>query len=235
MKGIVLFLLLCQSLGLLTTLLGQDFNNAKPVNWHQWRGPAANGVSNTAEPPIQWSASTNIQWKVPIEGRGSSTPIIWGNKLFLLTAINTGEINPSLPRPEDQPKRVFGITHPNTVYEFVVLCIDKNTGNLLWSRMATRRIPHEGTHGDNDFASASPTTDGERLYCWFGSAGLFCFDLDGNKLWDSDLGKAQVSASLGEGSSPVLHDGKLVILRDHKGQSTIQALNAKTGKTALES
>ena len=114
MKSLLLFLLLCQSLSLLPTSLGQDFNNAKPENWHHWRGPAANGVSTTAKPPIQWSASTNIQWKVPIEGRGSSTPIIWGNKLFVLTAVNTGEVDPDLPKPEDQPKRVFGITHPNS-------------------------------------------------------------------------------------------------------------------------
>ena len=224
------------ALGLITVTLplGQgladQFEEAKPNNWHHWRGPDANGVSITAKPPVQWSPTNNIQWKVPIEGKGSSTPIIWENKLFLLTSINTGEVDPTLPRPEDQPKRIFGITHPNTFYEFVVLCLDRNTGNMLWSRLATRRIPHEGTHGDNDFASASPTTDGERLYCWFGSAGLFCFDLDGNKLWDTDLGKAHVSASLGEGSSPVVHNGKLVIVRDHKRQSTIQVLNAKTGK-----
>ena len=224
------------ALGLITVTLplGQgladQFEEAKPNNWHHWRGPDANGVSITAKPPVQWSPTNNIQWKVPIEGKGSSTPIIWENKLFLLTSVNTGEVDPTLPRPEDQPKRIFGITHPNTFYEFVVLCLDRNTGNMLWSRLATRRIPHEGTHGDNDFASASPTTDGERLYCWFGSAGLFCFDLDGNKLWDTDLGKAHVSASLGEGSSPVVHNGKLVIVRDHKRQSTIQVLNAKTGK-----
>jgi outer membrane protein assembly factor BamB len=221
---------LCAATLPLGQALGQDFDKAKPKNWHHWRGPDANGVSTTAKPPLQWSATNNIQWKVPIVGNGSSTPIIWGNKLFVLTAVNTGEVDPDLPKPEDQPQRVFGITHPNTAFEFVVLCYDRNTGNLLWSRMATRRIPHEGTHGDNNFASASPTTDGERLYCWFGSAGLFCFDLDGNQLWESDLGKAHVSASLGEGSSPVVHEGKLVIVRDHKRQSTIQALDAKTGK-----
>ena len=153
--------------------LADQFAEAKSNNWHHWRGPDANGVSITAKPPVQWSPTNNIQWKVPIEGKGSSTPIIWENKLFLLTSVNTGEVDPTLPRPEDQPKRIFGITHPNTFYEFVVLCLDRNTGNMLWSRLATRRIPHEGTHGDNDFASASPTTDGERLYCWFGSAGLF--------------------------------------------------------------
>ena len=84
--------------------------------------------------------------------------------MFVLTAVNTGEVDPDLLKPEDQPKRVFVITHPNTAFEFVVLCYDRNTGNMLWSRLATRRIPHEGAHGDNNFASASPTTAGERLY-----------------------------------------------------------------------
>ena len=200
-------------------------------NWHQWRGPDANGVSRSADPPIRWSESDNLKWKVAVEGSGSSTPIIWNNQVFLLTATNTGKVEPSLPKPEDQPRRVFGITHPNTSYRFVVLCLDRNTGEELWRRVSTEVIPHEGHHGDNNFASASPTTDGERLYCWFGSAGLFCYDLNGKKLWDRDLGKATVGASLGEGCSPVVHDGKLVIVRDHARQSSIEVLNAKTGET----
>ena len=201
-----------------------QFEEAKPNNWHHWRGPDANGVSTTAKPPVQWSPTNNIQWKVPVEGNGSSTPIIWGNKLFVLTAINTGEVDPGLPRPEDQPKRVFGITHPNTSYELVVLCLDRSTGKVLWRQLATKLIPHEGTHGDNNFASASPTTDGNRLYCWFGSAGLFCFDLDGNKVWERKLGKIKMGASLGEGCSPVVHDDKIVIVRDHSRQSSIEVL-----------
>ena len=207
-----------------------QFEEAKPNNWHHWRGPDANGVSTTAKPPVQWSPTNNIQWKMPVEGNGSSTPIIWGNKLFILTAINTGEVNPTLPRPEDQPKRVFGITHPNTSYEFVVLCLDRHTGKVLWRQTATKLIPHEGAHRDNNFASASPTTDGERLYCWFGSAGLFCYDLNGKKLWDRKLGQVKMGAYVGEGCSPVIHDGKLVIVRDHQKQSTIEVLNAKTGE-----
>ncbi len=200
-------------------------------NWHQWRGPEATGVSRTAKPPIEWGEGKNIHWKVAIDGKGGSTPIIWGNKVFLLTAINTNKIDPSLPKPEDQPKRVFGITHPNTTYQFVVLCLDRATGKELWRQIATERIPHEGHHGDASFAPASPTTDGERLYCWFGSAGLFCYDLDGKQLWERDLGKAYIGASLGEGCSPVVHDGKLVIVRDHSRQSTIEVLDARTGKT----
>ena len=211
--------------------LADSFEEAKPNNWHHWRGPDANGVSTTAKPPVQWSPTNNIQWKAPVEGNGSSTPIIWGNKLFVLTAINTGEVDPTLPRPEDQPKRMFGITHPNSSYEFIVLCLDRHTGKVLWRQTATKLIPHEGAHRDNNFASASPTTDGERLYCWFGSAGLFCYDLDGNKHWERNLGKIKMGASLGEGCSPVVHDGKIVIVRDHSRQSSIEVLNAKNGKS----
>lgn len=208
-----------------------DFDKAKAGNWHQWRGPDATGSSATAQPPVTWSEEKNIQWKVPIPGYGSATPIVWGNKVFILTAVNTGKVDPSLPKPEDQPKRIFGIKHPNTVYEYVVLCLDRQTGKTLWRQVATRRVPHEGAHGDNNFASASPTTDGQRLYCWFSSAGLFCYDLNGKKLWQRDLGQAKMGASLGEGCSPVIHDGRLIIVRDHVRQSSIEVLNAANGKT----
>mgnify|MGYP003724085863 FL=1 len=221
-------------LGLTLTTVAADidsFDKTKADNWHHWRGPDANGVSTTAKPPVQWSPTNNIQWKIPIEGNGSSTPIIWDNKLFLLTVLNTGEVDPTLPRPEDQPKRMFGITHPNSSYEFIVLCLDRHTGKVLWRQTATKLIPHEGAHRDNNFASASPTTDGERLYCWFGSAGLFCYDLDGNKLWERNLGKIKMGASLGEGCPPVIHEGKLVIVRDNSRQSSIEVLNAKNGKS----
>ncbi len=199
-------------------------------NWHQWRGPEANGVSRTANPPTTWSETKNIKWKIPLGGRGVSSPIVWGDRVFLLSSVNTGEVEPSLPKPEDQPERVFGIKHPNTKYSFVVICLDRNTGKEIWRRAATDLVPHEGHHKDNSYASASPFTDGKRLYCWFGSAGLYCFDLNGKKLWSRNLGKAKVGASLGEGCSPVVHDGKVVILRDNQGQSTIEALNAITGE-----
>ncbi len=216
----------------LCLVISHDLNSQSfDDSWHQWRGPEASGVSRSATPPIEWSEQKNIQWKVAIDGQGSSTPIVWGNKVFVLTAIDTSKVDPSLPKPEDQPKRIFGITYPNTSFEFVVLCLDRQTGNELWRRLATEMIPHEGHHSDSDFASASPTTDGERLYCWFGSAGLYCYDLDGTKLWERDLGKAYMGASLGEGSSPVVHDGKLVIVRDHARQSSIEVLDAKTGET----
>jgi len=203
----------------------------KGHHWHQWRGPEANGVSRTAKPPLEWSEDRNIKWKIAIKGQGNASPIVWGDKVFVLTAINTGRVDPSLPKPEDQPKRVFGIKHPNTFYKFEVLCLNRQTGKELWRQTASEHVPHEGTHHDADFASASPTTDGERLYCWFGSAGMYCYDLNGKKLWQRDLGKAYVGASLGEGCSPVVYKGKVVIVRDHARQSSIEVLDARTGKT----
>ena len=203
--------------------------------WHHWRGPNVTGVSATAQPPLEWSEAKNIQWKVSIDGEGGSTPIIWKDKVFLLTAIKTDKVDATIPNPEDQPKRnFFDIKTPNAFYQFVVICLDRHSGKELWRRVADERIPHEGHHGDNDFAPASPTTDGKRLYCWFGSAGLYCFDLDGNPLWKRDLGKAFVGSSLGEFFSPVVHDGKLVVVRDHSRQSTISVLDSETGNTLWE-
>ena len=204
-------------------------------NWPQWRGPQNSGVSDSANPPVTWSETENIKWKVAIDGNGTSTPIIWEDKVFVLTAIKTDKKDTSIPDPKDQPKtNFFDIKRPNAVHEFVVICLDRNTGKELWRDVATKKIPHEGAHNDNDFASASPTTDGERLFCWFGSAGLFCYDLNGKKLWERDLGEAKVGSSLGEGCSPVHHNGKLIIVRDNAGQSRIEVLEAANGETVWQ-
>lgn len=220
--------------GLATMALACAFNlhAASPAdNWGQWRGPEHNGVSRTARPPAEWSEDKNVQWKAAIPGAGNSAPIVWGDKVFVLTAVDTGAVDPLLPKPEDQPERVFGIKHPNTTHSFLVLCLDRKTGREIWRRKATDNIPHQGHHKDASFASSSPVTDGKRLYCWFGSTGLFCYDLDGKLLWQRNLGRVQVGASLGEGTSPALHDGKLVIVRDHSRQSYIETLDAGSGDT----
>jgi outer membrane protein assembly factor BamB len=213
-----------------TTLSASEFDSGRLGNWHQWRGPDASGVAVSGNPPVSWSGTENVQWKTPLDGQGSSTPIVWGDRVFLLTSIRTDENDPNLPKPEDQPKRPFGITFPNVAYKFVVICLDRNNGRELWRKVAAQKIPHEGHHGDNNFASASPTTDGERLYVWFGPVGMFCYDLDGELLWHRDLGKVSTRRSFGEASSPVVHGDRLIINRDHEGQSYIAVLDAKTGK-----
>lgn len=229
MKFSLLSFLVC--LVALSSVAGAaDFDSVKFSNWHQWRGPEASGVSRDADPPVTWGPTANIRWKIAIEGRGSSTPIIWGDRIFLLTSVDTGKVDPDLPKPEDQPSRPFGIKYPNTEFEFIVVCLDRGTGRELWRRTAARRIPHEGHHGDNNFASASPVTDGRRLYAWFGMAGMFCYDFEGELLWKRDLGQVSVRRSFAEASSPVVHGSRVIINRDHEGQSYIAVLDAETGK-----
>ncbi len=213
-----------------TPCFSQEYNT-----WHQWRGPATNGTLNTPFPPTRWSENKNIKWKVPIEGRGNSTPIVTEKKVFLLSAIKTDRVDPDLLKPSEQPKaNFFDIKKPNAFYQFVVLCLDRESGQEMWRKTAKELVPHEGVHHDNKFVSASPVTDGERLYCWFGSAGLFCFDLNGNQLWSRDFGEASVESSLGEGASPVIHDGKLVLLRDTSSKPMIRCLDTMTGETIWE-
>ncbi|MEM7011963.1 MAG: PQQ-binding-like beta-propeller repeat protein, partial [Verrucomicrobiota bacterium] len=204
---------------------------AAAEDWLSWRGAYNHGVSESADPPLEWSESENVAWKVEIEGHGVSSPIVVGDKSFLTTAINTGEVDPSKPKPEDQPDRIFGIKFPNTSYQMVVLCLDRHTGETLWRDVAATIVPHEGHHKDASFASGSPVSDGERVFFFFGSGGLFAYDLAGKKIWERRMESAKVGASLGEGSSPVVHGGKLVLVRDHAGQSTIEALNSATGET----
>ena len=114
-------------------------------NWTQWRGPRNSGASHSAKPPVTWSETENIKWKVLIDGNGTSTPIVLENKVFVLTAIKTDEKDTSIPDPKDQPKtNFFDIKRPNAVHEFAVICLDRNTGKELWRDIATKKIPHEG-------------------------------------------------------------------------------------------
>lgn len=201
-------------------------------NWHQWRGPEANGVSRTATPPLTWSETENIKWKVEVEGQGGSSPIVWGDKVFLLTTVDTKKVDESKTAPGDQThKNPFGIKYPNTFHDYVALCLDRATGKELWRKVVTTKVPVEGHHNDNDYASSSPTTDGERLYIWFGSAGFYCYTIDGEFVWERDLGTAETRLSFGEASSPTVYDGKVILTRDQEQQSYITVMDAKSGKT----
>jgi len=218
-------------MGTASVVSATELEESKSSNWHQWRGPSASGVATNANPPLSWSEDENLQWKIDVDGLGNSTPIIWADKLFLITAIDTNRTDPKLTPPDEQPKRPFGIKYPNTFHQYVVLCLDRNSGEEAWRHVAAEAVPREGHHGDNSFATASPTTDGERLYVWFGMAGLYCFDLDGKPLWNRDLGEVKTRLSFGEGSSPVVHGNRLIVVRDNDGQSTITVMDTQTGDT----
>jgi outer membrane protein assembly factor BamB len=214
---------------------------ANQAFWPQWRGPLANGVAPLGDPPTQWSETNNLKWKVRIPGFGTSTPIIWGNQVFILTAAPTGkkaEASTTPPPAQNQgegPGRRrggggFGSEKPTETQRFVVLCLDRATGKTLWEKAAREELPHEGHHRDHGFASASPVTDGQVLLAYFGSRGLYCYDLNGNLKWEKDFGDMRTRNGFGEGSSPALHGNTVVVLWDHEGEDFIVALDKNTGK-----
>jgi outer membrane protein assembly factor BamB len=211
--------------------VADDFQSQRRLNWHQWRGPDASGVAPAGNPPVEWSDTKNVKWKVEIPGLGKSSPIVWGDRIFLTTAINTGKVVEGAAKPEDQPERQFGIKFPNTMFRFVVLCLDRQTGKILWEKTAVQELPHEGHHGDNSHASASVFTDGRSLFVSFGSRGMYCYDLEGTLLWQKKLDNVSTRLSFGEASSPVAHGDTVVLTRDNETRSIILAMDAKTGET----
>ncbi|HZE99617.1 MAG TPA: PQQ-binding-like beta-propeller repeat protein [Planctomycetota bacterium] len=199
--------------------------------WPQWRGPRGDGGAPRADPPVEWSETKNIRWKVAIPGMGSATPVVWGGRIFVLTAVDTGR-NPDPGKPKPSPSGDPGLSTgaPATLHRFEVLCLDRATGKTLWSRTAAEAVPHEGRHPTNSFASGSPATDGKILVASFGSRGLFAYDLDGSLKWSRNLGTMKIKVGFGEGISPVLHGGLVLVNWDHEGDSFIVALDAATGE-----
>jgi len=207
-------------------------NSLDPMQqWPQFRGPKATGEAPLATPPLTWSETDNLAWKVTLPGRGSSTPIVWAGKVYVTCSIATDERSTEIPAPEEQPDRPFGIKFEDRIHEFVVLCYDLATGDELWRQIAYRGVPFQGHHPDNNFASASPVTDGTRLYVPFGSQGYYAYTLDGQPVWSRDLGDVETRLSFGEGASLTVAQNRLIIVRDHEGPSYIEVLDAASGET----
>ncbi len=197
------------------------------ANWHQWRGPLATGVAPLADPPIRWDEQTNLKWKTALPGEGSATPIVWEDQIFVVAAIKTDRTTDK-PAPADDSAKT---APPVNFYQFVVLCLDRETGKIRWQQVATEEVPREGQHLTNTYASASPITDGRRLYVSFGSRGVYCYDLQGNLQWKRDFGPMRTRSGWGEAVTPALHDDTLALTWDHEDQSFIVALDAETGET----
>jgi len=195
--------------------------------WPQWRGPLATGVAPRANPPVTWSEQENVRWKTSIPGKGHATPIIWGDRVFLTTAADHGE-------PLPPPSLHSPGAHDNVpaVYRqrFMLLAVDRRNGAVIWERTLRTARPHESAHETGSWASNSPVTDGERVFAFFGSQGLYALDVDGNLLWQTDLGDMQVLHGHGEGASPVLYGDTLVVNWDHEGESFVTALDKRTGE-----
>ena len=188
-------------------------NWCRADNWSHWRGENGNSVSETANPPTHWGPSKNVKWKVAIPGRGSGSPIVWGDRVFVVSAVPNAD----------------------SAYEFVLICFDRKTGRQEWKQVATVAKPHEGTHSTNGFASASPCTDGKHVYAHFGSRGLYCYSVDGKLIWSrTDFPRMTMRGTFGEGASPTLAGDLLIVPCDHEGDSFLYALNKGTGATVWQ-
>lgn len=227
----------CQPAGIPALLLAAVLFAAVPPgagatdNWPQFRGPDTRGVAEGPPlPPDQWSAGPppqNIAWQADIPGRGWSSPVVWGNRIFLTTAVAEGET--------EEPKKglYFGGERPDPpdlVHRWMVLCLDLESGGRLWERTVHEGKPPMPRHIKNSYASETPATDGERVYAYFGNLGLWCLDLDGNVVWTKEMEPRRTRFNWGTAASPVLHEDRLYIVNDNEDESFLLALDKKTGE-----
>ncbi len=195
--------------------------------WPHWRGPTANGqAAADATPPLTWSESENVKWTAAIPGEGTSTPIVWEDQVFVLSAEETTRKADTPPAKHERSKT----EPPDVFYRFIVSSYDRQTGDLIWQRVAAVEVPHEGHHPTHTYAAGSPTTDGQRLYVSFGSRGIFCYSLHGDLIWQTDLGDMRTRYGWGEAVTPVVLGESLVINWDQEESSFITCLDSATGK-----
>lgn len=197
-------------------------------HWPQFRGPTATGVVEGAtELPDTWSATENVAWKSEIPGRGWSSPIVWGNRVFLTTVVNSGE--------SEEPKKglYFGGNRPEpppSEHNWLVYCLDLESGETLWRKQVQRSAPATAIHLKNSYASETPVTDGQHVYVLFGGLGIYCFDFDGNEVWSKKIEPRETRYGWGTAASPVVHGDRLYIVNDNEEASYLLALNKKTGE-----
>ncbi len=195
-------------------------------DWPQFRGPGAAGVSSSSRLPIVWGESRNVRWKVEVPGVAWSSPVIAGDRVFITTAVSDS--------PQEAPKKglYFGGDRPaprQATFRWEVIALDRRDGSVLWRRVAHNGKPTGAIHIKNTYASETPVTDGERLYVYFGAAGLHCLNLDGEIIWQKQLGSYKTRFGWGTASSPVLDGDRLFVQNDNEDQSFLVAFDKKTG------
>jgi outer membrane protein assembly factor BamB len=197
-----------------------------PDVWPQFRGPQSLGVAEDPNLPDTWSSSQNVVWKLDVPGSGWSSPVVWGDRIFLTSVISAEE--------KEKPKKGLYMggerRPPSDDHRWMVWCIDFETGKIRWQREVHRGVPQSSRHLKNTYASETPVTDGERVYAYFGNLGLFCLDMDGKILWSQMYGPFSTRYGWGAAASPVLHKGRVYIVNDNEDQSFLAALDKLTGK-----
>lgn len=196
-------------------------------HWGQFRGPDGSGTSASERLPVEWSDTKNVAWKTEIPGRAWSCPILVKEKVFVTTAASSTPLEPA------KKGLYFGGNRPEPrggSHQWLLLCLDADTGKPLWSRVCREGEPKTAIHLKNTYASETPATDGERIYAYFGSAGLYCYDLRGELLWSKDLGGYETRFGWGTASSPIVDDQRVYIQCDNETQSFVTALDKLTGE-----
>ena len=196
-------------------------------HWPQFRGPGSTGVVEDPSLPEKWSATENVVWKTPIPGMGWSSPIVWGDRVFLTTVVTAGDVEP--------PKKglYFGgerLGLSQDEHRWVVYCLDVKTGKILWEREAYKGLVKTSRHLKNSYASETPVTDGQRVYAYFGNVGLFCYDLKGTLLWKQEMETRKTRFGWGTAASPIIYKDRLYLVNDNDEQSYVQALDKVTGR-----
>jgi len=205
-----------------------SFSLAYGENWPSWRGPGGLGISSEKGIPSKWDPEKNIKWKVEVPGLGHSSPIVWGDRIFVTTAVNSD------PKEATWQKGFpFSQRRPDVSdISWKVFCFDKESGKLLWEQTPITRKPVRPRQIKNSYASQSPVTDGTYVYVFFGDQGMYCYDFNGKLIWNCDLGSFTMRSDWGTSSSPVLYKNYVIQTCDQEtGKSFIVALDKKTGKT----
>ena len=227
-----------------------DSIGADTTGWPQFRGPRGSGIADASSLPERWSSTSNVDWSAEIPGRGWSSPVVWGDRVFVTTAVSPGSYkapstgifgNDYAAELEKQGlseteivkrlvDRDIELTNEAGEVRYVVLALDARSGKVIWEHVAHRGQPFRGRHRKNTYASETPATDGRQLYASFGgNVGVFGYTLDGQLLWKRTWAPQPIYLDFGTASSPVVHDGRVYQLHDNDGQSFLAALDAKTG------
>src|SRR6266567_1433527 len=207
---------------------------AAAANWPQFRGPQASGVDSASELPTVWNVESgeNVRWQTPIPGLGHASPIVWENRIYVATAV----------RPGAKAELKVGLYGDGASYsekephQWRLLCVEKTSGKILWDKLGFEAVPRVERHTKATHCNSTPATDGTRIVALFGSEGLFCFDMEGQRLWHKDLGKLRggpydaPSLQWGFASSAVLHAGKVVVQCDTLSEQFLALFDAEDGR-----
>jgi outer membrane protein assembly factor BamB len=195
-------------------------------DWPQFRGPHGSATSTDRDLPAEWGPDKNVAWKVKVPGYGWSSPVVWGDKVFVTTAVTDKQERPtgSADWRDGSSQRL------DVVYKWEVYCLSAADGKVVWKRTAAEGRPKGTRNSSNTYASETPVTDGERVYVSFGVHGLYCYDFPGNQLWKKDFGAYRTEYGHGTGSSPAFDGQRLFIQCDNEDKSFLVALDARTGE-----